>query len=182
LEYVHLRRERQAEHSSARVVERVESLSMPLGAEDSMLRLGQRPRSTLEARLFATRASRELGQNYRLWYELDLWTNAAAIEAMQRHLWMRFGDSTPYGDPLDEWELRRHGALLSEILARSLGAEWLDVAPSEPGYWAMLVPPGLLIRPIGRVFRFATLWEKERDLLGYYGEIVRRTRAPAQDG
>ena len=62
------------------------------------------------------------------------------------------------------WELRRHGALLSEVIARKLGGTWVDVGPSEPGYWAMLVSPGMRTHPIGRVYRFVSLGQRERDL------------------
>jgi hypothetical protein len=64
-------------------------------------------------------------------------------------------------------ELFRHGALLSEILARTLRASWVDVSPSEPGFWAMLVPPATRTFPIGRVHRFFTVGTEEKDLVAY---------------
>ena len=51
---------------------------------------------------------------------------------MQRHLRGRFGQ-THEADARLRDELFRHGALLSEIIARALHAEWVDITPSEPG-------------------------------------------------
>ena len=72
--------------------------------------------------------------------------------------------------------MRRHGAFLSEILARTLGAEWTDIALSEIGYWSMLVPPSTLVWPFGRVLRLVAMQHKERDLVSYDLELQARQR------
>jgi hypothetical protein len=153
-------------------VELVESMMWPPGTDESTLRVGLRPRSAVQARVATTRASRELARDYRLWYGASLRTDAATIELMQRHLWLRFADGPLRTDPRDIWELRRHGALLSEILARTLRADWVDIGPTEPGYWAMLVPPAKRTCPVGRVFRFVALGPRETDLVGYYSNLL----------
>ena len=99
---------------------------------------------------------------------------------MQQHLRRRYSGAQ-ISDPKVAWELRRHGALLSETLARSLGADWEDVSPSEPGYWTMWIPPGTRSWPIGRVYRFVALGQRQRDLVSYYLELEDRARA-ASDG
>jgi hypothetical protein len=76
----------------------------------------------------------------------------------------------------EAYELRRHGALLSEILARRLDAEWLDISPNELGYWAMVVPPDTRVWPFGRVARLVEMGHKERDLVSYFFELQGRTR------
>jgi hypothetical protein len=151
-------------------VEAVESMSWPPGSDESMLRAFERPRNGLQARIAATRASRDLARQYRVWYGTDLYVSAAAIEAMQWHLSSRLRASSARG-ALDIWELRSHGALLSEILARTLGAEWMDVGLTEPGYWAMRVPPSTRTCPIGRVYGFAARSQREQDLLSYYTQL-----------
>jgi hypothetical protein len=89
---------------------------------------------------------------------------------MQRHLRRRFAEGQK-ADADAAMELHRHGALLSEILARRLGGLWVDVTPSDVGYWAMLMPPQTRIWPIGRVFRFFSVGQTERDLVGYFLEL-----------
>ncbi len=166
--------------------ELVETLALPSGTSEDMLAQGAMPTTPPQARVWATRLSRELGRDYRLWYGTTLRIDALAVEAMQRHLLLRFLDPSSAepekpraGEPLPRsvtLELRRHGALLSEILARSYSAEWVDVTPSEPGYWTMLVPPETRTWPIGRVHRFVALGHHERDLVAYFLEIDARAR------
>jgi hypothetical protein len=98
-----------------------------------------------------------------------------AIEAMQRHLRRRFEEGQA-PDKKVALELQRHGALLSEIIARRLGGQWVDVGPSEVGYWAMVVPPSTRIWPVGRVFRFFSLGHREKDLVHYFLELDARVR------
>jgi hypothetical protein len=121
-----------------------------------------------------TRLARSLARDYRLWYGATLRCNVLAVEAMQRHLAQRYAGAI-LSDPKVESELQRHGALLSEILARTLGAEWVDVSPTEPGYWAMMVG-STRFWPIGRVYRFVTLGRSERDLVSYYLDIEARAK------
>jgi len=79
----------------------------------------------------------------------------------------------------------RGAALTSELLARRLGAHWVDLESPDPGAWAMLVPcrssqPGaaqvLRVWPMGRVLRFVAMGHKERDLVSYYLDLEARAR------
>ena len=156
--------------------ELVESLALPLGATESILGLNELPTTGAQARVAMTRLARDLARDYRLWYAKTLRCNVMAVESMQQHLATRFAGA-PIGDPVVAWELRRHGALLSEIIARALDGDWADIAPTEPGYWAMLVPPSTRTWPIGRVYRFVSLGNSERDLVSYYLDLETRARS-----
>jgi hypothetical protein len=151
----------------------VESLLLPDGLSEEMLPVGARPTTPDQARIAMTRLSRTLGRDYRLWYGTTLVTNAVAIETMQRHLRRRFDDASSDQRSAQklEIELTRHGALLSEILARSLGAAWVDVSAEQLGHWAMTVPPNTRVWPIGRVYRFFQQGHREADLVAYYLEL-----------
>jgi hypothetical protein len=155
--------------------ELVESLPLPLGASESILGPNELPINAVQARVAMTRLARDLARDYRLWYAKTLRCNVMAVEAMQQHLANRFAGA-PIGEPVVAWELRRHGALLSEIIARALDGDWADIAPSEPGYWAMMVPPATRTWPIGRVYRFVALGNRERDLVSYYLDLEARAR------
>ena len=155
--------------------ELVESLALPLGATEDVLAVGDWPTSAIQVRVAMTRLARSLARDYRLWYGSTLRCNVLAVDAMQRHLVQRFTNAK-LTDPRVVSELQRHGALISEILARALGADWVDIAPSEPGYWAMFVPPATRCWPIGRVYRFVSLGHSERDLVSYYLDIEARAR------
>jgi hypothetical protein len=155
--------------------ELVESLALPLGATEEILAVGDWPTTPLQVRTAMTRLARSLARDYRLWYGTTLRCNVLAVDAMQRHLAQRFVGAN-LTDPKIESELQRHGGLLSEILARTLGAEWVDISPTEPGYWAMLVA-STRFWPIGRVYRFVTLGRSERDLVSYYLDIEARAKA-----
>jgi hypothetical protein len=157
------------------VPELVESLSLPYGTTEADLPAGAVPRTAMEVRIACTRMARDLGRDYRLWYGSRLRTDALAVEAMQRHLLSRWPDGQIQGVDA-AWELRRHGALLSEIIARALQGYWVDVGPSEIGYWAMFVPPGTRTWPFGRVYRFVALGQRERDLVSYYLEMNARAK------
>ena len=155
--------------------ELVESLSLPAGATESTLGTNDLPRTPVEARVTMTRLSRDLARDYRLWYGKSLRCSVLAVDAMQAHLAHRFAGA-PISDAGVAWELRRHGALLSEIFARALGGVWVDIGPSEPGYWAMLLHPSLRVLPIGRVYRFVALGHREKDLVSYYLDLEARVR------
>jgi hypothetical protein len=157
-------------------VEIVEALALPEGADESMLAPGSSPKTALEARIAFTRIARDVGRDYRLFYGTTLKTDWIAVDAMQRHLRGRFGQTREADARLRD-ELFRHGALLSEIIARTLHASWVDITPSEPGYWAMLVPPATRTFPVGRVHRFFALGNEEKDLVGYCLELESRARA-----
>jgi hypothetical protein len=156
--------------------ELVESLALPFGTTEASLGLDVLPTTPLEARIALTRLAREVARDYRLAYGKTLRCNVLAVDAMQQHLAHRF-QGAQISDPGVAWELRRHGALLSEIVSRALGGAWVDVGPSEPGYWAMLVPPSTRTWPIGRVYRFVALGHRERDLVSYYLDLEGRAKA-----
>jgi hypothetical protein len=156
----------------------VETMPLPHGAPEDFP-MDARPTDPLGARIFMTRLSRELGRDYRIWYGTTLKTDLLAVDTMQRHLRRRF----PEG-PMDakeahtlEVELTRHGAFLSEILARSLGAEWVDLSSEHPGHWAMVVPPDIRVWPIGRVYRFYRQGHRESDLVAFLMELEAHARA-----
>jgi hypothetical protein len=155
--------------------ELVESLALPLGATEEVLAIGDWPTTPIQVRTAMTRLARSLARDYRLWYGTTLRCNVLAVDAMQRHLAQRYAGAA-LADPKVESELQRHGALLSEILARALGADWADIAPTEPGYWAMRVPPTTRCWPIGRVYRFVALGHRERDLVSYYLDLEARSK------
>lgn len=156
----------------------IETLPLPPGLDESMLAVDAMPRTPDQARVAMIRMARQLARDYRLWYGTTLKTDVVAIDAMQRHLRRRFSEG-----PRDEKhalqlkdELTRHGAMLSEILARRLGAEWTDLESREPGHWAMAVPTNVRIWPIGRVFRFFRQGHREADLVAFYTELERVSR------
>ncbi len=155
--------------------ELVESLALPMGANEAALGVNELPTNALQARVAMTRLARDLARDYRLWYAKTLRCDVMAVESMQQHLTNRFAGA-PIAEPAVAWELRRHGALLSEIAARALGGDWVDVAPTEPGYWAMHIPPSTRTWPIGRVYRFVSLGSRERDLVSYYLDLEARAR------
>ncbi len=155
--------------------ELVESLSLPHGASEDLLAVGEAPTTPLQARVAMARLARTVGRDYRLWYGATLRCNVIAIDLMQRHLAQRYAGAS-LADPKTTTELLRHGALLSEIIARALGGAWVDVGPSECGYWAMLVPPATRCWPIGRVYRFVALGHLERDLVAYFLDLENRVR------
>lgn len=156
----------------------VETLPLPSGAREEMLAVGGFPHTALEMRIAMTRFSREVGRDYRLFYGTTLKADVLAIDAMQRHLRRRFADGAvdeQHARQL-EAELTRHGALLSEILARSLGAQWVDFASPQPGHWAMTIAPDLRVWPVGRVYRFFRQGHREADLVAFYIDLETRSR------
>ena len=152
-------------------VERAEALSLPPGLHGESVTA--RPTNAMEARIYFTQRSRELGRMYRAASGVELRTDVRSIEVMQRHLAERFASGELRSlEELDE--VQAHGAFLSEILARRLGAEWIDLNVSEMGYWAMSVPPSSRVWPIGRVIRYVTMQHRERDLVSYFLELQAR--------
>ncbi len=113
--------------------------------------------------------ARELARTYRTERGMILKTDADGIEAMQgvlrstRHEGVR-----TTGAMVD---IRRHGAVLSEILARRLAARWIDVTAPELGHWTMDVRGIVHVRPFGRVLRFLEQPDGERDLVSFYLEL-----------
>jgi len=148
---------------------------LPSGTSEEELGYGETPVTASQARVAMTRLARTLGRDYRLWYGMTLRCNLLALDIVQRHLAQRYV-GTSLADPKTTSELLRHGALLSEIMARTLGGVWVDVQPTECGYWAMLLPHSTRCWPIGRVYRFATLGPRDRDLVAYYVDMEKRAR------
>ncbi len=152
-----------------------ETLSLPPGLHGQAAVGGGLPKSTIEARIAFTHLSRELGREYRQRTGKDLRTDLEGLELMQTTLRETFPDGVIRTQE-EALFVRKHGAFLAELLARSLGAEWSDIAPTELGYWAMIVPPATRVWPFGRVLRFLSVGTKERDLVSYYLELVARGR------
>ena len=156
--------------------ELAESLSLPRGA-DAVPEDGSLLRNGLEARVHFTQLARELGKSYRDRFGIELWADVRGVESMQLKLREIFRDGPPK-TPAEIAEARRHGALFSEILVRTAGAEWSDISPTELGYWAMTIPPSTRVLPFGKIARFIAQIQNPRsegsDLVQYYREIERR--------
>ncbi|MDB4941000.1 MAG: Basic proline-rich protein precursor, partial [Labilithrix sp.] len=155
--------------------ELAEHLALPAGISGEGLRWTGLPKSVLEARIAFTQLARELGLDYRLKRGIELRADVSGIEAMQAVLLERFPEHVIRTSD-DAYELRRHGALLSEIVARRLDAEWIDISPAHEGEWAMIVPPDLRIWPFGRVARLVAMGHRERDLVSFFLELQSRVR------
>jgi hypothetical protein len=155
--------------------ETVETLAMPPGLSGSQAPLETLPSSVIDARVQFTLLSRDLAREYREDLGVILRVDVASIEAMQGQLLERYPDRTLHSME-EAIDVRKHGALLSEILARTFDAFWVDIAPSDLGYWAMVVPPDTRVWPFGRILRLISMQHKERDLVAYYYEVQARTK------
>ncbi|MFO0740890.1 MAG: hypothetical protein U0270_33645 [Labilithrix sp.] len=153
--------------------ELAEHLALPTGVSAEGRALDTLPTSVLEARIQFTLLSRELGLDYRLKRGIELRADVTGIESMQAVLAEMFPERIVKTKD-DAFEVRRHGAFLSEILARRLDAEWMDISAAELGHWVMIVPPDTRIWPFGRVGRFIAMGQKERDLVSYFFELTSR--------
>jgi hypothetical protein len=161
--------------------EAVETLSLPHGLQDEAPPGDELPRTPSAARLVCSFLARELGRELRMRHGVELRSDVDGLEVAQRYLCESFsGEQVRTTD--EEREVMRHGAFLSELLARHLGARWIDLDPSGPARWAMLVAsrvrPTEVCRvwPFGRILRFIALRHKERDLVSYYLQLEARTR------
>ena len=156
--------------------ELAEHLSLPGGIQaPARLALDALPKSVLEARIQFTMLSRELGFDYRLKRGVELRADVRGIEAMQSYLYEAYPDHVVR--TADEaHDVRRHGAFLGEILARTLDAEWMDIDAPDLGHWSMVVPPDTRVWPFGRVLRLVQMGHKERDLVSYFFELQSRCK------
>ena len=154
------------------VPELVESLVLPEGADESLLDRYAVPKTPLEARVAMTRLARDLGRDYRVRHGKVLRCDVLAVDIMQQQLLRLVGASLRDRDVA--WQLRRHGALLSEIYARALGGVWIDLGHREPAYWMMRLPPDLHTRPVGCVFQFVAAGNRASDLVGQFMELKKR--------
>jgi len=133
-----------------------------------------RVRAAYDARMQCTVMARELGMLYRTQHGIELRNDLGSLEAVQAELAARYRE-TGVRTVSAMLDLRRHGAFLSEMIARSLRGTWLDVSPAELGHWTMFVPPDTRVWPFARVLRFVTMGSKERDLVAYFLELHTRS-------
>ena len=157
--------------------ELLETIPLPRGATDLAVDSTALPRTPLEARSRFTNETRELARRYRREDGVELRLELRTISAVQRHLLHRF-PSRAVKTTEDAREAELHGALLSEVLIRLLDAEWADIAPSELGYWAMVVPlrggGAKRVWPFGRVLRFiagGSNGSGEDDLVAFFRRL-----------
>jgi len=155
--------------------ELVATLSLPPGLTGAPAPLETLPSTVLEARVQFTHLSRELAREYEDEFGITLRVDVASIEAMQAVLLERYSQRLVATEE-QALDVQKHGALLSEILARTFRAFWVDIAPSGLGYWAMVVPPHTRVWPFGRILRLIAMQHKERDLVAYYLELEARAR------
>jgi hypothetical protein len=171
-------------------VERIETLSLPAGLQGIPVpALDEPPRVPPAARLAFTFLTRELGRELRMRHGVEVVTDLEGLELVQRYLRERLTDGRVKTRD-DERELMRNGAFLSELLARRLGAFWVDLESSDSARWAMLIPAGearqgaaveyppepTRVWPFARVLRFVAMGHKERDLVSYYLELEASAR------
>ncbi len=150
------------------------ALTLPEGLSGVPDPIETLPRTVLDARVQFTFLARELGREYDEQLGVVLRADISGIEAIQRVLLERY-KTRSVATPEAAGDIRRHGAFLSEILARSFGAFWVDIGPSDVGYWAMLVPPGTRVWPFGRILRLIAMQHNERDLVSYFLELQARS-------
>jgi len=172
--------------------ERLETLSLPAGLQGiPPPALDEPPRAPPAARLAFTFMTRELGRELRMRHGVELMTDTEGLELAQRYLREKLTDGRVRTRD-DERELMRSGAFLSELLARRLGAFWVDLDSTDSARWAMLIPAGdsrqrqgsapdyppepTRVWPFARVLRFVSMGHKERDLVSYYLELEATAR------
>jgi len=151
------------------------ALTLPEGLRGVPAAVETLPHSVLDARVQFTFLSRELGREYDEKLGIVLRADVSGVEAMQRVLLERYA-SRAIATPEAAADIRRHGAFLSEILARTFSAFWVDIGPNDVGYWAMVVPPGTRVWPFGRILRLIAMQHNERDLVSYFLELSGRAR------
>ena len=148
-------------------IELAETLSLPPGLHGQAPMIDMVPRDNWEARIQCTHLSRELGREHHAGEEeID-------VDAMQRYLVATFPNRV-VTNANEVLIVKRHAAFLSEILARTLGAEWVDLSGTELGYWSMLVPPNTCVLPFARIGRLIAHGSDEQDLVSYYLQLQLR--------
>ena len=165
-------------------VEPLETLSLPPGMQGMPPPPPEEPpRTPTAARLAFTFLTRELGRELRMRHGVEPCTDPDGLEMTQRYLREKLPEGRVRGRE-DERELLRHGAFLSELLARRLGAHWIDLDSNDSARWAMVVPAAsgtprepMRVWPFARALRFVGMGHKERDLVSYYLELEARSRA-----
>jgi hypothetical protein len=162
-------------------IDRLETLSVPAELRGAAPPTSDAPRTPPEARLSCTYLARELAHDLRVRHGVELRCDLESLEIAQRYLREALPDGRVRSAE-DEREILRSAAFLAELLARRLGARWVDLRSPEPGEWSMLAPcrsrPTEVVRvwPIARVLRFVSMGHKERDLVSYYLELETRVR------
>jgi hypothetical protein len=162
-------------------LERVATLSLPAGIRGDAPPDEEPPRTPPAARLACTMLARELGRELEARYGVDLTNDVEGLEVAQRYLREALVDGR-VRTPDEHREVMRQGGFVSELLARHLGARWVDLESPEAGRWAMLVPSRsrsdevARVWPFARVLRFVAMGHKERDLVSYYLELESRSR------
>ena len=122
-----------------------------------------------DARVQFTEMAKLLGRHYRESNNVVLRTDADSLEIAQATL-LKSHDAG-LRSTAAVIDVRRHGAFLSELLARRLGAQWTDVGATDLGHWVMEIPGIAKVRPFGRVLRFLSQRGAERDLVSFYLEL-----------
>jgi hypothetical protein len=140
---------------------------------------GAIPRTAEDARKSFTKLTRDMAADYRETLGITLRLDLGSLEAIQNYL----AETLPTGavrTPGEAREIRRHGAFMSEMLARRLGAQWTDLSSDEVGHWTMSVSPNSVVYPFGRIVRFVRMLRKERDLVSYFLELENAILRSAQ--
>ena len=153
--------------------ELIETIPLPRGTSDASIEPHVIPRTPIEARIRFSMDARELARRYRREQGIELRLEPRAVAIMQRHLAQRFAGRV-VSTQEDAREAELHGALLSELIARLLDAEWADIAPTELGYWAMVLPlkggGAKRVWPFGRVLRYIA-GGGEDDLVAFFRKL-----------
>jgi hypothetical protein len=163
-------------------LEHLARLSLPAGMRnESPSEEEESPRTPPAARLTCTMLARELGKVLQERHGVDLRNDVEGLETAQRYLREALVDGR-VRTPDQHREVMRQGGFVSELLARRLGARWVDLESREANRWAMLIPSRsrsdevARVWPFARVLRFVAMGHKERDLVSYYLELEGRSR------
>jgi len=152
--------------------EAAEALAIPPALDGQILADDAIPKTIADARVLFTLQARALGREYRERYNVELRTDVVGLELIQASLRERFptGSIQSRDEVLDA---RRHGAFLSEMLIRRLGAAWSDIEPKELAHWTLRVAAKARAWPFARVLQFVQMMGvgEETDLVAYYLDL-----------